>query len=68
MTCNIQLNGKPVEVNEGVTLAAFLEARGVNPKRVAVELNRRILARDEFGSTQLRAGDQVEVVTFVGGG
>ncbi len=68
MAYEIQLNGKQVEVDEGITVAAFLEARGVNPKRVAVELNRRILGRDEFGSTQLRAGDQVEVVTFVGGG
>jgi len=68
MTCKIQLNGKPVEVAEGTTLIALLEAKGVNPKRVAVELNRRILPRDEFGSTRLQAGDEVEVVTFVGGG
>lgn len=68
MTCEIQLNGKPVEVADGTTLATLLDAQGVNAKRVAVELNRRILPRDEFGSTRLQAGDVLEVVTFVGGG
>ena len=64
----ITLNGKPEAVAEGLTLLQLLESKGVNPKRVAVELNRRILSRDEFASTQLKGGDAVEVVTFVGGG
>ncbi len=68
MACQVQLNGKPEEVGEGTTLAELLEAKGVNPRRVAVELNRRILPRDEFPSTKLQGGDVVEVVTFVGGG
>ena len=64
----IQLNGNREEVAEGTTVAALLENKGVNPKRVVVELNRRILPREEFGSARLGAGDVVEVVTFVGGG
>ena len=64
----IQLNGKPEEVAEGTTVAGLLDARGVNAKRVVVELNRRILPREEFGSARLGNGDEVEVVTFVGGG
>ncbi len=68
MACNIQLNGKPEQVADGTTLAALLDAKGVNSKLVAVELNRRILSRDEFAATELRTGDVVEVVTFVGGG
>lgn len=64
----ITLNGKPESVEEGSTLAQLLEAKGVNPARVAVELNRRILRREEFTSARLAAGDVVEVVTFVGGG
>jgi sulfur carrier protein len=68
MAFQIMLNGKPDEVAEGTSLAALLEAKGVSSRLVAVELNRRILSRDEFGATQLRTGDVVEVVTFVGGG
>lgn len=68
MACQITLNGKAESVEDGTTLAQLLEARGVNPRRVAVEFNRRILPREEFATTLLRAGDALEVVTFVGGG
>ncbi len=68
MAYQISLNGKLESVEEGLTVAQLLEVKGVNPVRVAVELNRRILRREEFTSTQLGEGDVVEVVTFVGGG
>lgn len=68
MAFQIMLNGKPEEVADGISLMALLEAKGVNTRLVAVELNRRILSRDEFAATQLRTGDVVEVVIFVGGG
>ncbi len=68
MTYQIKLNGKQESIEDGITVAGLLEARGVKAGRVAVELNRRILRRDEFASTLLAAGDEVEVVTFVGGG
>ncbi len=64
----IHLNGNMETVAEGTSIAALLEAKGVNPKRVVVELNRRILPREEFVSALLYTGDVVEVVTFVGGG
>jgi sulfur carrier protein len=35
---------------------------------VAVEHNRRVLRRAEHGETALAPGDELEVVTFVGGG
>ncbi len=64
----ITLNGKPETVEEGTALLMLLQAKGVNPGRVAVELNRRILPRSEFASILLHEGDTLEVVTFVGGG
>lgn len=68
MANQIILNGKPETVQSGSTIAQLLETKGVNPARVAVELNRRILRREEYDSTCLGDGDVVEVVTFVGGG
>ncbi len=65
---DITLNGKVEKVEEGSTISVLLESKGVNPARVAVELNRRILRREEYASTRLSAGDALEVVTFVGGG
>ncbi|MGI5837442.1 MAG: sulfur carrier protein ThiS [Chloroflexota bacterium] len=68
MAYKITLNGKPETVQAGSTVAQLLETKGVNPARVAVELNRRIIRREEYDSTCLGDGDIIEVVTFVGGG
>jgi len=36
--------------------------------RVAVELNREIVSRAQWSGTQLKDGDRLEIVHFVGGG
>ena len=63
----IQLNGESVEIH-ATTVAELLAARGLDPRTVAVELNREILPRDRFAETRLTAGDEVEFVRFVQGG
>lgn len=69
MPLQITLNGQPEQISDDVcTVHQLLIDKEVNPTRVAVELNRRILPRNQFESTPLSAGDVVEVVTFVGGG
>jgi len=68
MALHITLNGRSEAVEDGATVAELLLSRGVNPARVAVELNRRILRREEYATARLSAGDVLEVVTFVGGG
>jgi thiamine biosynthesis protein ThiS len=50
------------------TLAALVEALGMKPDRVAIELNRDIIPRDRWPKTLLKEGDRLEVVHFVGGG
>ena len=62
------MNGETREVGDGLSLAGLLETLGVAQRRVAVELNRDIVPRDRYATTQLAAGDVVEVVQFVGGG
>jgi thiamine biosynthesis protein ThiS len=50
------------------TVAALLAELGLDPIRVAVELNLEILPRDRFAATGLNDGDTLEIVQFVGGG
>jgi thiamine biosynthesis protein ThiS len=50
------------------TLTTLVESLGMKPDRVAVELNREIVARDRWAETTLNEGDQLEIVHFVGGG
>ncbi|MCE5326076.1 MAG: sulfur carrier protein ThiS [Planctomycetaceae bacterium] len=64
----IMVNGEWTEQPEGLTMAALLERLDLEPLRVAVERNRRLVRRAEFAQTLLAADDQLEIVTLVGGG
>jgi sulfur carrier protein len=64
----IQLNGDPYELPPGTTIADLLTRLDIDPRRVAVERNFAVLKRDRYASTVVEAGDQIEIVNFVGGG
>ena len=63
----ITVNGQPREVPEATTVSMLLTGMKLTPDRVAVELNRRLLKTERYDQP-LKADDQVEIVTFVGGG
>ncbi|HEY2153416.1 MAG TPA: sulfur carrier protein ThiS [Vicinamibacterales bacterium] len=64
----ITLNGDCFEVAGPLTVTDLLTQLEIDPRRVAVELNLVVLKRDRFAETPVRAGDEVEIVNFVGGG
>jgi sulfur carrier protein len=64
----IRLNGEPYEGPEVMTVAELLERLEIEAPRVAVELNLDILPKTEYAATQLKDGDELEIVHFVGGG
>lgn len=64
----IVLNGEAHAIADGTTVAALVAALGLKPQQVAVERNREIVPRGAHADTQLRDGDQLEIVSFVGGG
>ena len=64
----IVVNGEPRQVNEGETISGLVRALELDPERLAVELDRRIVKRALWASTQLVAGAELEIVMFVGGG
>ena len=63
----ICINGEKIEKAE-ILLYAYLEENGINPQRIAVELNGEILPKAQYSNTVLKDGDIVEIVNFVGGG
>ena len=65
---DIVVNGEPQTTSEGQTVLGLLQQLQLDPARVAVELDRRILKQPYWPDTILRAGAQVEIVQFVGGG
>src|SRR6202521_1763344 len=64
----VTLNGKPRQLPDGLSLLDLLKQLDVQPSRVVVEHNREIRRRDDFEKTQVHAGDELELVYFVGGG
>ena len=64
---NLTVNGQPKTVDEGTTLRMLVEMFKLSPEKVAIELNRRLARSDKY-DLPLKDGDEVEIVTFVGGG
>lgn len=64
----IWFNGDPHEVDDGATIAALLQRLKLQPRYVAVEVNRQLIPRDRHDQHVLQSGDRLEVVTLVGGG
>jgi thiamine biosynthesis protein ThiS len=64
----ITLNGHPHPITSGLSVAALLVALGLDVRKVAVERNEEIVPRSTYGDTILAAGDQIEIVHFIGGG
>ena len=66
----IELNGEPVELAEGASVADAVERAGVpdEPRGVAVAVDGEVVPRSDWGETSLRDGQAVEVVRAIGGG
>ncbi|MBC8481066.1 MAG: sulfur carrier protein ThiS [Planctomycetes bacterium] len=63
------VNGKEIESNADLTVKGLLVEQDVKmPDMVSVELNEQILKKSQFESTQLKDGDKVEFLYFMGGG
>jgi sulfur carrier protein len=68
MPVKIVVNGEPRRAPEGQTILGLLEELQLDPSRVAVELDRRILKQRLWDKTVLHPGAEIEIVQFVGGG
>ena len=68
MIIPITVNGEARSASDDQTVFGLLEELQLDPKRVAVELDRRILKQPLWRETTLHAGAQIEIVQFVGGG
>ena len=64
----VVVNGEDTELADGVVIKDLVEHLGLEPARLAVEVNRKLIRKAEWGSTSLSDGDKVEIVHFVGGG
>lgn len=64
----IMINGEPRLFSRLSTLGRLLSMLDVSPKDLVVEVNGRVVKSHQFGDIQLKEGDQIELIRFVGGG
>ena len=64
----IVVNGQLRAASRSQSLSELLAWLGIDPTRVAVELNRSIIRRDDWDKTEVGEGATLEIVQFVGGG
>ena len=68
MPIEIVVNGESRAIPAGQSILELLHRLQLDPARVAVELDRRIVKQPRWAETVLEPGAQVEIVQFVGGG
>jgi thiamine biosynthesis protein ThiS len=64
----LTLNGETRSFSQALSVAALLEAIGLDRRKVAVERNEAIVPRSLYEQTWLASGDALEIVHFIGGG
>lgn len=64
----IKINGKDSLEMQGKSITQMLSALEYDPLHVAVEYNLKMLDKDDYDKTMISDGDEIEIVTFMGGG
>ena len=64
----IRVNGKEESVECGSTLHDLVMQRGFKIDRIVVEHNSNLVPPEEWGSTNIKHSDVIEIISFVGGG
>ncbi len=64
----IKVNGKEREIAEGITVGQLLDEQRIRREMVTVQLNGVILEREQYDTTVLQEGDEIEFLYYMGGG
>jgi thiamine biosynthesis protein ThiS len=64
----VYVNGEPRELTAPLSLAELITQLDLPAARIAVELNRVVVRRNEWSTTVIQDNDRIEIVHFVGGG
>ena len=64
----IKINGKINKIDDKTKLSDFVKNLKVPLKKVAIELNRKIVDKKNLNKIKLKVNDKIEIVHFIGGG
>ena len=64
----ITVNGKQMQIIPKFTLKNLITKLKMPLNKIAIELNKEIIDKRKISKTQLKKGDKIEIVHFIGGG
>ena len=64
----IKINGKIIVIQDKITLLGLIKKLKIPIKKVAIELNQRIINKKSLGKIKIKKNDKIEIVHFIGGG
>ena len=64
----ITVNGKQMQIIPKFSLQSLIIKLKMPLNKIAIELNKKIIDKRKISKTQLKKGDKIEIVHFIGGG
>ena len=64
----INLNGKTLSLDKGTSVYKVIRNIKLQPNKIAIELNRKIINKKNMNKIFLKNKDKIEIVHFIGGG
>jgi len=68
LNMEITINGQKKELACGLTLKMLLAELGYANKKVAIEVNQKIISRSQLNNRLVVDGDRIEIIQAIGGG
>ena len=64
----ITVNGKQIQVIPNFSMKSLITNLKIPLNKIAIELNKKIIDKKKISKIQLKRGDKIEIVHFIGGG
>ena len=64
----ITVNGKQMQIITKFSLKSLITKLNMPLNKIAIELNKKIIDKKRISKIQLKKGDKIEIVHFIGGG
>ena len=64
----IYVNGKKTSIDGRIKLSKLIKDFKIPIKKVAIEINQRIINKKRINDINLKKNDKIEIVHFIGGG
>jgi sulfur carrier protein len=64
----IKLNGSEIEVNDNISVLELMKMKNFDSTKYVAIVNEEVIPRSKISEVILKEGDEVEIITMMGGG